>query len=99
VSESFEGGKRTPILGMEKYFSELIARDPLPHVHVEAAPSSATGSTTHGGFDDDPATMASVIDMITATRGAAAGRAGRKRGARTRTTGRSAKSRTRRARG
>jgi hypothetical protein len=98
VSESFEGGKRTPIVGMEKYFSELIARDPLPHVRIEAAPSSATGSTTHGGFDDDAATMASVIDLIKTTGGAPAGRAGRQGRARTRTTGRTAKSRKRQAR-
>ncbi|NJD87053.1 MAG: peptidase C1A papain [Betaproteobacteria bacterium] len=59
VSRSFEGGREVPILGMEKHFPADLAR--MRSVKVFAAPGSQTASTTHGGFDDDGATMASVI--------------------------------------
>lgn len=59
VSHSFEGGREVPILGMERHFPASLAR--LRSVKVLAAPGERTASTTHGGFDDDRATMASVI--------------------------------------
>jgi hypothetical protein len=62
VSESFEGGRRTPILGMEKYVRARVAS--LPRIKTWNAPGPASRSTTHGGFDDDPTTMASIIDLI-----------------------------------
>jgi hypothetical protein len=64
VSESFEGGVRTPLIGMEKYFNEEVLSLELPNVKAWVAPSPAIGSTTHGGFDDDPATMRAVIALI-----------------------------------
>lgn len=63
VSQSFESGVETPILGMEKYFA-AIASQGLPGVHSWTAPGAQSRSTTHGGFDDDAATMASVIALI-----------------------------------
>jgi hypothetical protein len=63
VSESFEHGVRTPILGMEKYFSGSGAIN-LPNVRAYPAPGPATASTTHGGFDDDAQTVRSVISLI-----------------------------------
>jgi len=59
VSRSFEGGAQVPILGMERHFPADLAR--LAAVRVFSAPSTASGSTTHGGFDEDGATMAGVI--------------------------------------
>ncbi len=59
VSRSFEGGREIPILGMERHFPASLAR--MPAVKVFTAPGAATASTTHGGFDEDHATMASVI--------------------------------------
>ena len=59
VSRSFEGGAETPIFGMEKYFPAEVAR--MRRVKVFVAPSQDTASTTHGGFDDDGATMRSLI--------------------------------------
>jgi hypothetical protein len=59
VSHSFEGGREVPILGMERHFPADLAR--LRSVKVFTAPDERTASTTHGGFDDDGATMASVI--------------------------------------
>jgi hypothetical protein len=61
VSQSFEGGVTTPILGMEKYFQAV--KD-VPNVTAWAAPGAQSKSTTHGGFDDDATTMASVIKLI-----------------------------------
>jgi hypothetical protein len=62
VSESFEKGVQTPILGMEKYFASNLPR--LASIEIHAAPSSRTASTTHGGFDDDDATRATVLAAI-----------------------------------
>ena len=61
VSRSFEGGVTTPILGMQKYFDAI---GNLPNVHAWTAPGIQSKSVTHGGFDDDPATMASIISLI-----------------------------------
>jgi len=61
VSQSFEGGVKTPILGMQKYFDALGA---LPNVRAWTAPGAQSKSVTHGGFDDDATTMASVIALI-----------------------------------
>lgn len=61
VSQSFEGGVATPILGMQKYFEALAN---LPNVRAWTAPGAQSQSTTHGGFDDDSTTMASVIALI-----------------------------------
>jgi hypothetical protein len=60
VSESFEKGVRTPILGMEKYIDALAP----PRTETFLAPGSATASTTHGDFDNDAQTMLSVIGKI-----------------------------------
>lgn len=64
VSESFEGGVRTPILGMEKFFTQSIGRLNLPNVHAWTATGAASASTTHGGCEDDEATTRSVISLI-----------------------------------
>lgn len=67
VSESFEHGVRTPILGMEKYFrdSRQIQRV-IGRVSYWAAPTAETASNTHGGFDDDEKTMKTIIKQIKA---------------------------------
>ena len=64
VSQSFEGGQVTPILGMQKYFERDIAPQNLPNIRAWTSPGDSSKSTTHGGFDDDDATMASVIALI-----------------------------------
>jgi hypothetical protein len=68
VSQSFEHGLVTPTLGMQKYFDCQIAPMNLPNVTVITAPSKSSQSTTHGGFDDDPATMRTVISLIASAR-------------------------------
>jgi hypothetical protein len=64
VSESFEGGTRTPILGMKRYFDAYEGWPAGAVAHV--APGATSASTTHGGFDDDPATLAQVAAFIKA---------------------------------
>jgi hypothetical protein len=65
VSESFENGIPTPILGIEKHFNEHIGALKLKNVQSWSAPKTGVASsTTHGGFDDDEATMKSVISLI-----------------------------------
>jgi hypothetical protein len=64
VSQSLEQGRTTPILGMEKYFNDKIASKKLGNVSAWAAPGRESKSTTHGGFDDDQVTMASVIALM-----------------------------------
>jgi len=66
VSQSFEKGQITPILGMEKYFNEKVGPLGLANVNVVTAPGPDSKSTTHGGFDDDPTTMNKVIALIKA---------------------------------
>ncbi|QCS62848.1 hypothetical protein EC609_10130 [Achromobacter denitrificans] len=68
VSESFEGGTTTPLLGMERYFRDAgIACDA---VHVSPAGGNPPGggppvaSSTHGGFDNDKGTQQQVIAFI-----------------------------------
>jgi hypothetical protein len=63
VSESFENGVRTPILGMEKYFDALS----LPCTEAFEAPGAQTASTTHGDFDNDALTMKNVVQLIKAS--------------------------------
>lgn len=62
VAESFEGGKRTPILGMQKYFDPALAK--LKNVSVHVSPGKTSTSTTHGGFDNDEPTKKSVLKFI-----------------------------------
>jgi hypothetical protein len=64
VSESLEGGTRTPILGMQKYFTDRVTSRGLATVKAWTSPGAVTASTTHGGFDDDRLTMESVIKLI-----------------------------------
>lgn len=64
VSQSFEKGETTPIMGMEKYFQSLIEPQKLRGVRTWIAPGKESTSTTHGDFDNDPATLASIIALI-----------------------------------
>jgi hypothetical protein len=49
---------------MAKYFDEAVGSLRLPNVKAWVAPGPASASTTHGGFDDDPLTVGSIISMI-----------------------------------
>jgi hypothetical protein len=62
VSQSFEGGTETPILGMKRYFDPYSRK--LSTAVTQVAPGDTSKSSTHGGFDDDRATQSKVIDFI-----------------------------------
>ncbi|WP_421726636.1 C1 family peptidase [Bauldia sp.] len=67
VSNAFEEKDKTPLLGMETGVDSLIARNSLPKrhtIHYAGRNSSRTDSTTHGGFDNDRATMNDVLTTI-----------------------------------
>lgn len=62
VSEAFEGGRSTPILGMQKFFDAYGAA--LPNTQVHAAPGPVSTAQEHGAFDDDPGTRQRVLEFI-----------------------------------
>jgi hypothetical protein len=64
VSQSFEKGEVTPILGMERYFNSEIASLGLKNLTVYKSPGQYAKSTTHGGFDDDPTTRDRILSLI-----------------------------------
>jgi hypothetical protein len=68
VSQSFEQGVATPILGMQTWFNSQIAPLNLPNTTLITSPGGSSQCTTHGGFDDDPITMKKVISLIASTR-------------------------------
>jgi hypothetical protein len=75
VSNAFEGRRETPLLGMETYLSGDPELDGLFGPPINGLPAvviagldqgegSHSTSSTHGGFDNDPATLNSVLHRI-----------------------------------
>lgn len=69
VSESFEGGTTTPLLGMERYFRDAGIPCDAVHVSPEGSHSPTAriqpvAASTHGGFDNDKGTQQQVIAFI-----------------------------------
>nr|WP_284508853.1 C1 family peptidase [Caballeronia sp. GACF5] len=66
VSESFEAGVRTPILGMDRHFQSSGFAG---HARVTyfTTPSDLSPNATHGGFDDDPAVQKTVVEFVHAS--------------------------------
>lgn len=75
VSNAFEGERNVPLLGMQKFLEEdepvlnLLASDVdgLPGIVIsgqEGVPGAIAKSDTHGGFDNDPNTMNSVMTRV-----------------------------------
>jgi hypothetical protein len=78
VSNAFEGRRATPLLGMEKFITgneadpemaKLFGRqvDGRPSVVVAGKgndPAGDSESDTHGGFDNDPKTLNSIIHRM-----------------------------------
>ncbi len=62
VSEAFEGGRGTPILGMQKYFEAYGAV--LPRTTAHEAPGPVSAAQEHGDFDEDPGTCQRVLEFI-----------------------------------
>ena len=65
VSESFEHGVRTPILGIEKYFeNDRQIQGAKNRINSWAVPTAESASTTNGGFDDDEKRMKTIIKLM-----------------------------------
>ncbi|NUT77731.1 C1 family peptidase [Pseudomonas sp. C1C7] len=63
VSESFEAGVRTPILGMDKYV-RLSPVFNLPNFTYITTPSADSINSTHGGFDNDVPTQKKIVAQV-----------------------------------
>jgi hypothetical protein len=61
VSRAYEDAPRTPIAGMQIYASGLKESSRL---RVDYSRSDVTASTSHGGFDNDAATLTSIMSRI-----------------------------------
>ncbi|GAB5560322.1 MAG: C1 family peptidase [Synoicihabitans sp.] len=66
VSNAFEEVRGTPLLGMEKFSQQLDwGKLPVDTVYSRGpAKRARTMSETHGGFDNDPATMNDVLGRV-----------------------------------
>ncbi|GAA6152847.1 C1 family peptidase [Pseudoteredinibacter isoporae] len=65
VSRAFEERYKAPILGMEKYNKQIDGKGhPLEFVYARSTDRGRSRSDTHGGFDNDPATMNDVLKQI-----------------------------------
>ncbi len=62
VSQAFEGGQSTPLLGMQKFFDAYAPV--LPNTLVHTAPGPVSSAKEHGEFDDDPGTRQRVLEFI-----------------------------------
>lgn len=77
VSRAFEERQREPLLGMEKYNDRIVPGDhPVEFVYARNTERGRSRSDSHGGFDNDPATMNDVLRQILGTRPARAFTAG-----------------------
>ncbi|UFH58345.1 C1 family peptidase [Sulfurovum mangrovi] len=70
VSNAFESGKKprvesAEILGMEKYSKQIETANNKPVIYYSNGQAGReTQSTSHGGFDNDPVTMNSILKTI-----------------------------------
>lgn len=63
VSESFEAGVRTPILGMDKYVRRSAVFN-QPNFTFVTTPSAGSINSTHGGFDNDVPTQKKIVAQV-----------------------------------
>ena len=61
VSRAYEDRANTPIAGMEIFRGGLPKSNKLSIDHARGA---KTASTTHGGFDNDPATLSAILSRV-----------------------------------
>ena len=75
VSNAFEGRRETPLLGMETFLTrdpdlnalfagQVDGRPAVVVAGLDQGPGSVSRSSTHGGFDNDPDTLNSVLHRI-----------------------------------
>jgi len=75
VSNALEGEREVPLLGMQKFLDQDATLHSLLDAHIDGLPGivvsgvegpagAVAKSDTHGGFDNDPNTMNSVLHRI-----------------------------------
>lgn len=64
VSNALERQRAKPLLGMEVFANKLPALPGLRFMYSDGKTGTVTRSTTHGGFDNDTATMNSIMRRI-----------------------------------
>ncbi len=67
VSRGFEEKKGEPLLGMERHVGDLGRHVEFIFSEGPNGGETASTSTSHGGFDNDPATMNSILKKILGT--------------------------------
>ena len=68
VSNAFERVGEQPILGMEKFKSEVVFSGKNPAMLYSNGISGVTRSTSHGGFDNDIHTMNHILKRVLKTK-------------------------------
>lgn len=63
VSRAFELAPNTPIAGMQAYASQMPSHSKLEIAYSQGA-GGKTSSRSHGGFDNDPATLTTIMSRI-----------------------------------
>lgn len=63
VSNAFEDDKKMPLLGMET-FADGLSLKPDHKIHYAGRSAAITNSKSHGGFDNDRATMNNILKNI-----------------------------------
>ena len=63
VSNACEPTRETPLLGMQKFNKDLPSR-PRQTIHYAGEHGAPTDSDSHGGFDNDEATMNDILATI-----------------------------------
>jgi hypothetical protein len=65
VSRAFEEHQKAPLLGMKKYNDSLdVDGHPLEFVYARSTERGRSRADSHGGFDNDPATMNDVLRQV-----------------------------------
>jgi hypothetical protein len=64
VSNSFEEAPETPLAGFELTAKEIVKQNKKIALHISDGKSTATHSRTHGGFDNDPATLNHILNRV-----------------------------------
>jgi hypothetical protein len=65
VSNSFEEEPETPLAGFEAVGKAIAKQNTQVKLHIsDGAKSAVTQSRTHGGFDNDPATLNHILNRV-----------------------------------
>lgn len=67
VSRAYEESSQTPLAGMQLYVEKMPKHSRLVIDYSKPA-GGATASKTHGGFDNDPATLTTIMSRILESR-------------------------------